>query len=67
MSEYLNYYVPNWVKNMYDEEKAKFEEITPESFISKDLGYPFEEHSYTTDDGYVNSIFRVPGAKGFDT
>ncbi len=26
-----------------------------------DYGYPVEIHSYTTDDGYVNTLHRIPG------
>jgi hypothetical protein len=48
---------------MWEEEEAKFHTITPESFIREDLGYPFEEHTYTTEDGYINSIYRVRGPK----
>jgi len=25
------------------------------------LGYPYENHEYMTEDGYINSIIRIPG------
>lgn len=28
------------------------------------LGYPFEKHVYTTKDGYINVVHRIPGPKG---
>lgn len=33
-------------------------------FISEKLGYPLEKHIYTTKDGYINSVYRIPGLKG---
>lgn len=32
--------------------------------ITEKLGYPLEKHKYTTDDGYINTVFRIPGTKG---
>jgi hypothetical protein len=29
------------------------------------MGYPMEKHVYYTEDGYINTIFRIPGPKGF--
>ena len=33
-------------------------------FIQEKLGYPLEKHFYTTKDGYINSVYRIPGVKG---
>ena len=30
----------------------------------EDQGYPLEKHVYTTEDGYINTVFRIPGKKG---
>ena len=38
----------------------KVHELT--KFIT-DLGYPFEMHKYTTTDGYINNIIRIPKSK----
>ena len=27
------------------------------------LGYQFEKHIYPTEDGYINTVFRIPGKK----
>lgn len=32
--------------------------------VTSKLGYPLEKHYYYTEDGYINSIFRIPGKKG---
>lgn len=28
------------------------------------MGYPLEKHIYTTKDGYINTVQRIPGPKG---
>ena len=28
------------------------------------MGYPFEKYVYHTKDGYINTVFRIPGPKG---
>jgi hypothetical protein len=28
------------------------------------MGYPMEKYVYTTADGYINTVFRIPGPKG---
>ena len=28
------------------------------------MGYPLEKHYYTTRDGYINTVYRIPGTKG---
>ena len=28
------------------------------------MGYPYEKHIYTTEDGYINTVMRIPGVKG---
>ena len=30
-------------------------------FIEEDLGYPCEKHVYVTQDGYINTLYRIPG------
>lgn len=40
-----------------------FNDPTPKRFISGELGYPFEKHTYLTEDGYINTVFRIPGKK----
>lgn len=34
-------------------------------FIQEQMGYPLEKHVYTTEDGYINSVYRIPGVKGY--
>ena len=29
-----------------------------------DYGYPIEKHCYTTEDGYINTVFRISGPRG---
>ena len=38
--------------------------LTFNGYVKDELGYPFEKHVYTTQDGYINSVFRIPGPKG---
>lgn len=35
-------------------------------FVTKKLGYPLEKHVYSTEDGYLNTVFRIPGKKKMD-
>jgi hypothetical protein len=28
------------------------------------MGYVLEKHTYNTDDGYINTVFRIPAEKG---
>lgn len=37
---------------------------TMRRFVCEKLGYPLEKHIYTTSDGYINTVFRIPGPKG---
>ena len=37
---------------------------TPRKLIEDIFGYPFEKHKYITQDGYINTVFRIPGPKG---
>ena len=37
--------------------------LSPIRFIQQ-LGYPVEKHIYLTDDGYINTVMRIPGEKG---
>ena len=34
---------------------------TVEWFVTQKLKYPLEKHIYTTTDGYINTVFRIPG------
>ena len=40
-----------------------FKDPTPKRFITEKLGYPLEKHKYTTEDGHINTVFRIPGKK----
>lgn len=33
-------------------------------FVTEKLGYPLEKHIYTTEDGYLNTVYRIPGMRG---
>ena len=37
---------------------------TPRRFVCDQLGYPLEQHFYTTEDGHINCVYRIPGKKG---
>ena len=41
-----------------------FNTTTFRRFVTNKLGYPLEKHIYTTDDGYINTVYRIPGIKG---
>jgi len=32
--------------------------------LVKDHDYPIEKHFYTTEDGYINTVFRISGPRG---
>ena len=32
-------------------------------FIQEELGYPLEKHVYMTEDGYINTVYRIPAPK----
>lgn len=32
--------------------------------INQKWGYPLEKHKYTTKDGCINTVYRIPGPKG---
>ena len=34
------------------------------NFVTEKLGYPLEKHIYATEDGYLNTVYRIPGKKG---
>jgi hypothetical protein len=44
--------------------KTDSKKPTLRRFIVENLGYPLEKHSYMTKDGYINSVYRIPGIKG---
>jgi len=33
-------------------------------FITEQMGYPLEKHVYYTQDGYINTVYRIPGKSG---
>ena len=35
-------------------------------FVTEKMGYPLEKHIYATEDGYLNTVYRIPGKKGTD-
>jgi len=41
--------------------------LTYNGFIRTTLGYPYEKHEYTTEDGYINSVMRIPGPTGYSS
>ena len=42
----------------------KTQKTTIRRFVQKTLGYPLEKHVYSTDDGYLNTVYRIPGKQG---
>ena len=32
--------------------------------VSEKFGYPLEMHHYYTKDGFINTVYRIPGVKG---
>lgn len=41
----------------------KTRKTTVRRFVTDKLGYPLEKHVYATDDGYLNTVYRIPGKK----
>ena len=35
--------------------------------VHEQWGYPLEKHKYHTKDGYINTVYRIPGPKGTPT
>ena len=46
-----------WVDGL----KKNFGQSSARRFIEEKLCYPMEKHIYTTEDGYINTIYRIPG------
>ena len=44
--------------------RGEFDAFRTFEQVCKSSGYLFESHKVTTDDGYILSLFRVPGKKG---
>ena len=57
-------YANEYVQKAYDF-KQSAKHATPRRWISEQMGYPMEKHVYYTEDGYINTLFRIPGPKGF--
>ena len=36
---------------------------TIKKLIHGQYGHPFEKHTYCTDDGHINTVYRIPGPK----
>ena len=47
----------------HQEAKRAVQTPTPRRLIEEKLGYPLEKHVYTTKDGYINTVYRIPGPK----
>jgi len=43
--------------------KKSVEWPTLKRFVTEKLGYPLEKHTYITEDGYINTVYRIPGKK----
>lgn len=41
--------------------KKNFGVSSARRFIEEKLCYPMEKHVYTTEDGHINTIYRIPG------
>jgi hypothetical protein len=52
------------IDKMHLEFKKTLQTPTPRRLIEEKLGYPFEKHTYTTKDGCINTVYRIPGPKG---
>lgn len=39
---------------------------TFEKYVEVDLGYPLEKHEYQTEDGYINTCYRIPGSNSLE-
>ena len=37
---------------------------TLRKLVVDQLGYPLEKHTYRTQDGYINTLYRIPGPRG---
>ena len=52
------------MKKIFSDTAKSLETPTPKRFVTDKLGYPLEKHVYETSDGYLNTVFRIPGKKG---
>ena len=55
------------VKNLTELKDDPFKSLKFPSLrrlIYNDFGYPLEKYVYQTEDGYINSVYRIPGPKG---
>ena len=49
------------VRNQFSYDKDKYKGLMR---MVKDYGYPIEKHFYSTDDDYINCLFRINGGRG---
>jgi hypothetical protein len=56
--------VKDKIKDNIEQVKTDSKKPTLRRFIVERLGYPLEKHQYMTKDGYINSVYRIPGIKG---
>ena len=55
------------VTSQFNEASKAAEPLTFSGYVRKTLGYPYQKHQYTTKDGYINSVMRIPGPKGYNS
>lgn len=58
-------YLENILSGVHNDTKEAIKVPTLRRFITEQLGYPLEKHFYTTKDGYINTVYRIPGNKNF--
>ena len=65
--------VPNYTAKLIDLQNRKKsgnfsnDAFKPLCYLAKEYGYQCEKHTVTTDDGYILSVWRVPGKIGENT
>ena len=56
--------VKDKIKYNIEQVKTDSKKPTLRRFIVDRMGYQLEKHQYMTKDGYINSVYRIPGIKG---
>lgn len=62
--EYAHQKLLKYFADTGNEAEKMIKTQTMRRFVEDHLGYPLEKHVYTTEDGYINTVFRIPGKKG---